>query len=265
MVDGDYPDDPAIRRSFEAIQQRTIERASWSTFTTPSALAMFRQQFPNRAAHMALLENGYDEETFAGQTSTGKLNPDRLTLLHSGIVYPAERDPTQLFAALSLLKERSPATLARLVVRFRAPIHFDLLARLAKDYAVEAHVELMQPVAYRDALAEMINADGLLILQAANCNAQVPAKLYEYLRARRPVLTLTDPRGDTAQVVRDAGIGAIAPLDNAPAIAELLERFVAAPEAGTLPTEAAIQSASRRGRTQALAALLDQAIIAGKR
>jgi hypothetical protein len=114
-------------------------------------------------------------------------------------------------------------------------------------------------VAYRDALAEMMNADALLILQASNCNAQVPAKLYEYMRARRPILTLTDPRGDTAQVVREAGIEALAPLDDAPAIARLLERFVLAPREATLPTESAILNASRRGRTQALAALLDQA------
>ncbi|HNC78018.1 MAG TPA: glycosyltransferase [Rhodocyclaceae bacterium] len=263
MVDGDYPSDPAIRRSFEAIQANAIRRAACSTFTTPSALAMFRRQFPERANHMALLENGYDEETFAGQTATGRLHPERLTLLHSGVVYPSERDPTQLFAALRLLKERAPAVLARLGVRFRAPIHFDLLADLARTYGVEEHVELAQPVPYREALAEMLNADGLLILQAANCNAQVPAKLYEYLRARRPVLTLTDPAGDTAQVVRDAGIGALARLDDAADIASLLERFVAQPDAGTLPTEAAIRGASRRGRTEALAGLLDRAVAHG--
>ena len=43
---------------------------------------------------------------------------------------------------------------------------------------------------------------GLLLLQASNCNDQVPAKAYEYLRCHRPVLALTDPAGDTAELLR---------------------------------------------------------------
>ena len=44
----------------------------------------------------------------------------------------------------------------------------------------------------------MLRADGLLILQAANCNEQIPAKLYKYLRARRPIVALTDPQATLA-------------------------------------------------------------------
>ena len=48
---------------------------------------------------------------------------------------------------------------------------------------------------------------------AANCNDQIPAKAYEYLRvsAARLLLALTDPAGDTADVIRRAGIDTIAP------------------------------------------------------
>ena len=37
-------------------------------------------------------------------------------------------------------------------------------------------------------------ADALLVLQASNCNEQIPAKLYEYLRTGRPILC-TDRSG----------------------------------------------------------------------
>ena len=56
----------------------------------------------------------------------------------------------------------------------------------------------------------MLTVDGLLVLQAANCNDQIPAKTYEYLRAQQPLLALTDPAGDTADVIRRAGIDTIA-------------------------------------------------------
>lgn len=260
MAQDDYPEDPATWRSFDRVERRAIGAASVATFTTPSALRLYRERYPERAARMHLVENGYDEETFADLQARAPLNPGRLTLLHSGIVYPSERDPTRLFTALGRLRRSQPDVFARLVVRFRAPVHEELLRRLANEAGVTDAIEVLPAVAYRDALDEMMAADGLLVLQAANCNAQIPAKLYEYLRTRRPVVALTDPAGDTAVVMREAGIRAIAPLDNAGAIEALLARFVAAPQDGTLPGEAAIAGASRRGRTAQLAALLDAAV-----
>jgi hypothetical protein len=95
------------------------------------------------------------------------------------------------------------------------------------------------------------------VLQASNCNEQVPAKLYEYLRARRPILCLSDPAGDTAGVVRDAGIVPMARLDSATEIAALLERCLDGDAAALLPTEAAVAAASREGRARQLATWLD--------
>lgn len=259
MAQDGYPEDPAVWRSFERIERRSIARARCSTFTTPGALAEYRHRYPERAEHMALLENGYDEESFAaGDASAGALNPGLLTLVHSGIVYPSERDPSQLFAALAKLRAAQPGVYRQLRLRFRAPYHAKMITGMAATHGVAEAVEILPAVGYREALAEMRRADALLVLQAANCNAQIPAKLYEYLRARRPILALTDPAGDTAQVVRQAGIETIVPLDDADGIAALLSRFVARPAAGALPSETAILGASRRRRTEELAGLLDR-------
>lgn len=262
MAQDGYPEDPATWRSFAKIEASAIQRAALSTFTTPSAIELYQQRYPDRAERLHLLENGYDEETFANVAAGEPLNPGKLTLLHSGIVYPSERDPAQLFAALALLRQTSPDMLANLRIRFRAPVHDQLLHTLATRHGVADIIETLPPVAYREALAEMLRADGLLVLQAANCNAQIPAKLYEYFRARRPIIALTDPAGDTGRTCREAGLEAIAPLDDAPAIAECLARFSANPGQGTLTSDRAIESASRRGRTRELARLLDQATAA---
>ena len=49
-------------------------------------------------------------------------------------------------------------------------------------------VKLAAPLPYHDALAEMSQVDGLLLLQR---NQQIPAEPHEYLRAQRPILALT--------------------------------------------------------------------------
>src|SRR5262249_33088551 len=135
-------------------------------------------------------------------------------------------DPTQFFVAMRRIKDRRVLRDGELRVRFRATGHDALLLALARDNGVEELIELLPPVPYRAALEEMVRADGLLLLQAANCNEQIPAKLYEYVRSGRPIIALTDPDGDTAGALREAGIDTIARLDASEEIAALLGRFV---------------------------------------
>ena len=216
---------------------------------------------------MVVLENGYDEESFAAVAPQPPLDGSGigagqrpLLMLHSGIVYPSERDPTQLFAALGQLKKLGILGPEDLRIRFRASAHDELLRNLAQDLGAQDFIELCPPIAYRDALAEMMAVDALLVMQASNCNEQIPAKIYEYLRAGKPVLGLTDPVGDTAGVLRQAGLNDMARLDSADDIAAILPALVRDWRQGkvVLPNADAVQQASRRGRSRALVALLEQ-------
>jgi hypothetical protein len=256
---------------YAAIEAEAAAKAAYCIFTTPGAAAMYRERFPAAAERMHVLENGYDEESFASLPKqkdaltgvAGRTGP--IVLLHSGIVYPSERDPTQLFAALQMLQRSRTLSPADVLIRFRAAEHDDLLRSLATQYGVQEFIELSTAIPYRQALAEMRAVGGLLVMQASNCNAQIPAKIYEYLRANRPVLGLTDPAGDTAGVLRDAGLHAIARLDSAQEIADTLPGFIQAIRSGVahLPHVRAVRAASRQGRTEALAKLLDTVAAGG--
>ena len=142
----------------------------------------------------------------------------------------------------------------------RATGHDDYLQNLIDKYGIQSIVTIAPSISYPAALAEMMAADGLLILQAANCNDQIPAKLYECLRARRPILGLTDPDGDTAKALAVAGIDTIAPLDSVSAISLAIRRFLLLLGAGSAPVadEAVIAKASRHGRALEFARLLDR-------
>lgn len=254
MAQDGYPSDPAVWQSYAAIEATAFQQAARCVFTTPGAARTYQARYPLAANKVEVVENGYDEESFKGLSGAEPLVPGKVTLLHSGIVYPSERDPTPLFEALACV-----APHVSLCVRFRAPVHTELLAALSERFGLQDVVEVCPPVPYRDALAEMMRADGLLVMQASNCNEQIPAKLYEYLRAGRPVLGLTDPAGDTAGALRQAGMHAIAPLDSVADMAALLTRFVAELAQGqaALPGSHAVQQASRQARAQRLAAIFD--------
>jgi len=264
MAQDGYPADLATWRSFKQIETDAVAAARFSTFTTPGAASEYRRRYPASAERIRVLENGFDEESFVGlstESAPEPLTPGAVTLLHSGVVYPSERDPTQFFMAIAQMADAGDVRPGELVVRFRAAGHDELLRVLAQQHGIEPFIEIMPPIAYRAALQEMLRADALLVLQAANCNEQIPAKLYEYLRARRPIVTLTDPAGDTAGVVRAAGLDAIARLHDVADIVALLRRFLPSVRAGqaALPSPDYVAASSRRGRTRELVALLDAA------
>jgi hypothetical protein len=105
----------------------------------------------------------------------------------------------------------------------------------------------------------MMDADALVVMQGANCNEQIPAKLYEYLRAGRPILGLADPGGDTGRTLSGLGFPFVTPLESADAIERALPAFLEGLRTGRLPVAqpAAVNRYSRRALTGRFAALLD--------
>jgi glycosyltransferase involved in cell wall biosynthesis len=270
MAQDGYPADAKTWHSYRAIEEDTLHRAARSVFTTRGAARLYLSRYPDiPPERVTVIENGYDEESFVAAEQEcallEPLSPGRITVLHSGVVYPSERDPTQLFAALRRLEDAGRISPGTFCLRLRAPGHERVLAELINQFRLSGLIEIAPPLPYRQALCEMLRADALLALQAANCNEQVPAKIYEYLRAGRPVLGLTDPAGDTARVLRDAGMDSIARLDSESEITGMIERFLEEARRGqvTLPKKVAVAGASRRARAVELVRVLDDLICSG--
>lgn len=261
MVEDEYPEDLRLRERYRMIETRAVQAASRVVVTSPGTLASYRSRYPQQPDEKwSLIRNGYDERNFAGAEAHSIRRDDgELLLLHSGILYPSERDPEPFFQAIARLRDDGEIQAGSLRVRLRATGHDAHHRALLDRYELESIVELAPGVAYSEALAEMMVADGLLLFQASNCNHQTPAKAYEYLRTGRPVLTLTDPEGDTAALIRESGVGWVAPLDDTDAIRDTLRRFLSGLNDGTLrgaPLDVA-KRYSRREQTGELARLFD--------
>ncbi|HEV7814531.1 MAG TPA: glycosyltransferase [Janthinobacterium sp.] len=269
MSEDGYPSDPRKRRLHRWIEAKILRHGAAMVCTTPGALLASREGFPEHGGRLRLIENGYDEEDFAAAENGAGAGPGPIgprparacfRLLHSGLVYPSERDPAPLFAALARLQSEQTIAPHNFRLVLRASGHDGYLRDLLQRHGIAGLVELAPALPYRAALAEMLEADGLLLLQARNCNHQIPAKLYEYLRAGRPILALTDPAGDSAAKLRACGIDTLARLDSAEAIAGALPRFLQLARLGEAPlaTAATVALQSRAARTIELAALLDR-------
>lgn len=267
MAHAGYPADPAVWQSFLRVEQKTVPLATSSVFATEGAARLYRERYPEFTSRISVIENGYDEDAFTeAERATNRfapLNPGSMTLLHSGIAYPEWRDPVNLFKAVRALRDEGRLGPEAIRLRFRGSGHDAFIRRRAREYGVEDCVELLAPIPYKDALAEMLRADGLVVLQSNGCNDQVPAKLYEYLRAGRPVIGLSD--GETARVLRRFGVEAVAALESEADVRIHLDRFVAMVAAGRAPTSPGTQvlEASRDRVAGRFVDLLD-AVVAHK-
>lgn len=265
MTEEHYPADRTTRKAYQWIERKVVSRAERVVFTTPGTRNMYANRYPLEAeSKWAIIPNGFDEENFcmAEEFIDESSSPGTLTLVHSGVLYPLERDPTAFFDAIAELKHEGKISAEGLQIRLRATGHDDLYRPMIEHRKISDVVKLEPRLIYRDALAEMLTADGLLIFQASNCNRQIPAKLYEYFRAMRPIFALTDPRGDTAGAMKTIGIDSIARMEDMRHIKTELLSFLDLIHQGRapVPRKSDVASFSRHARAGDLAGLMDSVV-----
>jgi glycosyltransferase involved in cell wall biosynthesis len=264
MTEANWPRDPFTRRVHQKLERATMRHCSRAIFTTPGAAEMYAHRYPAvPRERLAIVENGFDEENFldaeAGLPHSALGVAGQITLVHSGLLYPEDRDPRPFFEALGRLRSCKAIGPENLRVVLRAPGNDAYFADLLKGHGLEEIVHIEGAVAYRTALQEMLRADGLLLFQGPSCNHQIPAKLYEYLRAGRPIFALTDPRGNSAAVLRSAGVPDIVDIERTDSIEAAMREFLAAVRDGTrggIPRAVAARF-SRQARSSELAQVLN--------
>lgn len=265
MTEADYPREASTRIIHRNLEKQIIRHCTKAVFTTEPTRQMYTDRYPEYAeTHWEVIENGFDEENF--HDAEVGINPDplgtsgQLTLVHSGLLYPIERDPRPFFSALGRLKQIGQIDSTSLQIVLRATGVDELYRPMLRELNIDDIVHLEPVIGYRDALREMLRADGLLLFQGSDCDHQIPAKIYEYFRAGKPILALVGPHGITASKLRQAYVPDIADMTNADDIATsllvLLRRIRNGGKSGVARDFAARNS--RKSRSAELAAILHQ-------
>lgn len=257
MTNGDYPDGALKRHLYRRVERSVLSRCDAAVFTTGASRELYRNRYPAlERDNWLVLPNGYDEADFR---ATAEQQRDERVLLHSGYVYPDDRDPSALFSALAALRREGRLGRKKLAVVFRAPGDADKVNSLAAHKGVADLVRVEPPVSHRDAVAEMQQADALLLLQGSRFEKQVPAKAYEYLRSGRPVLTLAPESSESARLMRAAGYGYRSGLESPAQIAEQLDCLIRDLDHATAPQPrpAFVEQFDRRRQAGRLADIFD--------
>jgi glycosyltransferase involved in cell wall biosynthesis len=218
------------RRLARRWEQQTLEEADLIVTNAPRACESLQQAFPDQQHKIVCITNGFDPDDFSEITSAGS---NEIRVAHFGELY-AGRNPAPLFAAARSLNERRrPGQRPAKLVFFGRT--YELAAEVQRG-GWDDVVEIGPQLPYRQAQREMQRSDVLLLLDGPGRRAGVPAKLYEYLGACRPILALAECDGDTAWVLRQSEVAhRLAPASDGAAMSAALEGIVAMADASDAP------------------------------
>lgn len=204
---------PAQRAAAAWLERRVVAASTRLIFATRAVRDEMAARYGAATAERSsVVPNGCDVTMFDGLPQA-PANPGRFVLLHAGSLYGG-RNPVPLLRAVAraVAAGRLPRDTFRVRLLGTVSLSGVDLARFLDEQRLAGIVELPGRVPQAQSLAEMKSASALLLLQPGTAMS-VPAKAYEYLAAGRPVLALT-PEGETAELVRDSGVGIVAAPDD---------------------------------------------------
>ena len=238
------------------VQEAAVMRAADAVIANaPNARKALGLAYPRHHRKFVTLPNGYDRETFEALAQAPSERPPgaAVRVVHTGAIYVG-RDPRPFLDAIKSLSRMSIGASF-----FGPPAEGDLdLAAEVTARGLADRVSIDGQVPYDRALREMAGADILLLLDSPGRMIGVPAKLYEYIGAGRPVLALGERGGDLAQVLAQSGVlhriaSPSSSSEIAVALAELVRESSAVREPRVEPHRFSRESIAGR-----LAALLDR-------
>ena len=260
-----WPVDALSRRVYAWLERRAVLAAHKVVLTTPGARRLYLERYPRvPSERFCVIANGVDDDAVQFPTAPIRTHPEeRITLVHSGLMEVPDRDPSTFFGALASMRDRGDIQSTRLQIILRATGRDDEYRKQIAELALSDFVRVEPRVSHREALDEMRSASGLLLFQGEACNRQIPAKAYEYLSCRRPILGLCDPRGDTHDLLsRQWGVPYMADMNQRNQIEQALRTFLNHCRAGTahVPSQELVVRHGRSHGARELAALFDAVV-----
>lgn len=248
---------PPIHRWLQRELERSIVvRADRVLFATATWRDRYARRYPQHADRFLHVPNGYDPADLAVGGSVSRPDDETRTLIYAGSIY-GERELSVFLDGLAIALRRDAGLRDRLRVRFVGmlnPRNREIAEARGGEFEPVLSFAGFRPRAEVIAMQRAADAGLILIADDPGRDADVNAKLYEYIGLDLPVLAVAPP-GETRATLEDLGWGM--GVDPSPeAVADGLAAMVAAPR----PERRADPQGryERRALTARLATILDE-------
>ena len=239
-------------------EQRVLSAASAVVTVTDAMADDYRRRF-RLDAPVFTIPNGYDEDDFKGVVPERR---DKFTVIYAGKLYPG-RDPFIFLEGVSRAIASGAFGTDDIEIRFVGAVPDDTRAAVKTS---GLPVVIRNHVPHREAISEIVSAHASLLIigEGPAMGTTLTGKIFEYLRAGRPVIAMVPPDGAAARLIRETGGGYVIPPDDADGVATVLTELYGRYRRGELDEprtpSPALKRYSRREIAGEFGGLLDSLI-----
>jgi hypothetical protein len=215
--------DSLTKRFNAALERKVMGAATRLVFTSEETLELIMKKYTRGYYSKArVLPHSFDPRWYDDAASS-TIN-SKITVRHLGELY-GRRSPKPLFDALRLLHSSEPASLSDVRFELIGAVEESVLKASGFHHLPEGLVVIKPPVSYQESLSLMVEADGLLVIDAPmERSVFLPSKLIDYIGAARPILGIT-PQGTSATLIHQLG-GLLAEPTEIKTIAQVMAEFL---------------------------------------
>ncbi|HPR17690.1 MAG TPA: glycosyltransferase [Candidatus Cloacimonadota bacterium] len=207
----------------------------------------------NLESKITVMYNGWDEADFE---NIEKKKTDKITLRYIGNFY-GNRSPQYFVEALQKLID-DPAFTTDLQVEFVGNSFQDTLKIFEK---VSSYVTIRSQVNHKKALEIMMSSDILMIfISTKDGNGVLTGKIFEYIRAQKPILAMLPPQGEAAELLKANGHRHICAMEDVGQIVQNLKNMTEQLQTGKQNRYSCNQELDRRHQTEKFVKFLESRI-----
>ena len=195
----DFTRNLITRRIDNLLEKSVLENSKAIVFVTKTMREDYEKKYPLIKNKTNVLYWGYSEEDFSLPPNPLPKEGATEVLLHSGNIFDYQ-NPKLFWSTLKNEIDKG----RKLKIKFIGTVAPQIKQSIL-DAGIDSFTEYKGFLPYKEMLQEMFNADYLLV--CATEPRHVPGKLFEYLRAGKPIVAFGNDNKEVKEILSDANAG----------------------------------------------------------
>lgn len=223
---------------------------------TPLMLENFISDDSSLKERSTFIPNGYDEEDFQGLENR-RDGKDKFVITYTGSLY-GRRNLDEFMDGLKLLTDSGQVAKDDLEIRIVGNIYDKVIDAYAQKYNLEGQIKSYGYLPHKESIQMLFNSDIILLVIGKGKGSRnfYTGKIFEYIRAHRPILAIVPQDGVAADVIRETRTGTVVDPEDIQGVSRAIREYYKDWKDGRTghdPQWEMVRKYSRKSQTQRLA------------
>jgi glycosyltransferase involved in cell wall biosynthesis len=203
------------RRRLESFLESIIVRNADGVVVVSKASRDFlRQKYPHLKSKVYLIPNGFDPAIYPLDFINGTASNPKCRIIYTGSITRRRKVPA-FWHAVAELRDSGLVAANNLEITLVGSVHHSVL-EIINDLNLNEIVSFIGHVSQKESIEYLLMANACLLISTEEEGSQtaIPSKFYEYIGARKFVLSLASADSATADLMSQSSVGIlVSPVD----------------------------------------------------